>query len=93
MAALINREKLVADVYQGTTDPLYSLIPAGITATPPRSSTRTPSRTRSGPAVSSTRRASACRCASRTATPRAGVRSAAEAAELKEQLERAGFST
>ncbi|WEH15711.1 ABC transporter substrate-binding protein [Streptomyces sp. VNUA24] len=31
MAALINREKLVADVYQGTTDPLYSLIPAGIT--------------------------------------------------------------
>jgi peptide/nickel transport system substrate-binding protein len=31
LAALINREKLVAEVYQGTTDPLYSLIPAGIT--------------------------------------------------------------
>ncbi|UUU24509.1 ABC transporter substrate-binding protein [Streptomyces sp. DSM 40750] len=31
LAALINREKLVAEVYQGTTDPLYSLIPTGIT--------------------------------------------------------------
>ncbi|MFE7837218.1 ABC transporter substrate-binding protein [Streptomyces sp. NPDC057474] len=31
LAALINREKLVAEVYQGTTDPLYSVIPAGIT--------------------------------------------------------------
>ncbi|MDX2700624.1 peptide-binding protein [Streptomyces ipomoeae] len=31
LASLINREKLVADVYHGTTDPLYSLIPAGIT--------------------------------------------------------------
>ena len=31
ISALINREKLVAEVYQGTTDPLYSLIPAGIT--------------------------------------------------------------
>ncbi|WP_338896444.1 ABC transporter substrate-binding protein [Streptomyces sp. TG1A-60] len=31
LAALINREKLVAEVYQGTADPLYSLIPAGIT--------------------------------------------------------------
>ncbi|WP_086803269.1 ABC transporter substrate-binding protein [Streptomyces caniscabiei] len=31
LAALINREKLVAEVYRGTTEPLYSLIPAGIT--------------------------------------------------------------
>ncbi|MDX3642630.1 ABC transporter substrate-binding protein [Streptomyces sp. MB09-02B] len=31
LAALINREKLVAEVYQGTTEPLYSLIPAGLT--------------------------------------------------------------
>ncbi|MGW4561848.1 ABC transporter substrate-binding protein [Streptomyces sp. NPDC004561] len=31
MAWLVNREKLAATVYQGTVDPLYSLIPAGIT--------------------------------------------------------------
>jgi peptide/nickel transport system substrate-binding protein len=31
VAALVNREKLVNDVYENTTDPLYSLIPAGIT--------------------------------------------------------------
>ncbi|GAB2947683.1 ABC transporter substrate-binding protein [Streptomyces heilongjiangensis] len=31
LAAVINREKLVSQVYQGTTDPLYSLIPAGVT--------------------------------------------------------------
>ncbi|MGW0840367.1 ABC transporter substrate-binding protein [Streptomyces sp. NPDC002787] len=31
LAALVNREKLVAEVHQGTTDPLYSLIPAGVT--------------------------------------------------------------
>ncbi|MFE4666310.1 ABC transporter substrate-binding protein [Streptomyces sp. NPDC056716] len=31
LAWLINREKLAADVYQGTVDALYSLIPAGIT--------------------------------------------------------------
>ncbi|MFD1662011.1 ABC transporter substrate-binding protein [Streptomyces caeni] len=31
VAALIDREKLVSTVYDGTTDPLYSLIPAGIT--------------------------------------------------------------
>lgn len=31
MAWLINREKLAATVYQGTVDPLYSLIPTGIT--------------------------------------------------------------
>jgi peptide/nickel transport system substrate-binding protein len=31
VAALINREELVDKVYEGTTDPLYSLIPAGIT--------------------------------------------------------------
>ncbi|MBD0839258.1 ABC transporter substrate-binding protein [Streptomyces sp. TRM68416] len=30
MAWMINREKLAADVYQGTVDPLYSLIPTGI---------------------------------------------------------------
>ncbi|MET8951506.1 ABC transporter substrate-binding protein [Streptomyces sp. NPDC004533] len=31
LALLINREELVSKVYEGTTDPLYSLIPAGIT--------------------------------------------------------------
>ncbi|MFC5215311.1 ABC transporter substrate-binding protein [Streptomyces coerulescens] len=31
MAWLIDREKLAATVYQGTVDPLYSLIPTGIT--------------------------------------------------------------
>ncbi|WP_200301902.1 ABC transporter substrate-binding protein [Streptomyces adelaidensis] len=31
LAALINREQLVAEAYEGTTDPLYSLIPAGLT--------------------------------------------------------------
>ncbi|CCK27937.1 oligopeptide binding protein [Streptomyces davaonensis JCM 4913] len=31
MAWLVNREKLAATVYQGTVDPLYSLIPTGIT--------------------------------------------------------------
>src|SRR5262249_37568254 len=31
VATLINREELVDKVYKGTTDPLYSLIPAGIT--------------------------------------------------------------
>ncbi|ARP71927.1 peptide-binding protein [Streptomyces pluripotens] len=31
MAWLINREKLAVTVYQGTVDPLYSLIPTGIT--------------------------------------------------------------
>ncbi|MEU6364659.1 ABC transporter substrate-binding protein [Streptomyces sp. NPDC046931] len=31
VALLINREELVGKVYEGTTDPLYSLIPAGIT--------------------------------------------------------------
>ncbi|MGW0419847.1 ABC transporter substrate-binding protein [Streptomyces sp. NPDC003015] len=31
MAWLINREQLAASVYEGTVDPLYSLIPAGIT--------------------------------------------------------------
>ncbi|MYV46114.1 ABC transporter substrate-binding protein [Streptomyces sp. SID2888] len=31
VATLINREQLVSKVYEGTTDPLYSLIPAGIT--------------------------------------------------------------
>ncbi|MEU8585445.1 ABC transporter substrate-binding protein [Streptomyces sp. NPDC048664] len=31
VAHLINREELVDKVYEGTTDPLYSLIPAGIT--------------------------------------------------------------
>ncbi|MFJ6084021.1 ABC transporter substrate-binding protein [Streptomyces sp. NPDC092369] len=31
MAWLINREELAATVYQGTVDPLYSLIPTGIT--------------------------------------------------------------
>ncbi|MEV0176720.1 ABC transporter substrate-binding protein [Streptomyces sp. NPDC050803] len=31
MAWMVNREKLAATVYQGTVDPLYSLIPTGIT--------------------------------------------------------------
>ncbi|MEU1593756.1 ABC transporter substrate-binding protein [Streptomyces sp. NPDC005708] len=31
IAMVINREELVGKVYDGTTDPLYSLIPAGIT--------------------------------------------------------------
>ncbi|MEU6350059.1 ABC transporter substrate-binding protein [Streptomyces sp. NPDC047072] len=31
LAWLINREQLAADVYEGTVDPLYSLIPTGIT--------------------------------------------------------------
>ncbi|WP_369248720.1 ABC transporter substrate-binding protein [Streptomyces sp. R41] len=31
IAALINREELVSQTYKGTTDPLYGLIPAGIT--------------------------------------------------------------
>ncbi|MEU6505546.1 ABC transporter substrate-binding protein [Streptomyces sp. NPDC046942] len=31
MAWLVNREQLAATVYQGTVDPLYSLIPTGIT--------------------------------------------------------------
>lgn len=31
MAWLINREQLAASVYEGTVDPLYSLIPTGIT--------------------------------------------------------------
>lgn len=31
VAALINREELVGQTYKGTTDPLYGLIPAGIT--------------------------------------------------------------
>ncbi|MFJ1603185.1 ABC transporter substrate-binding protein [Streptomyces sp. NPDC088253] len=31
VAALINREQLVSQTYKGTTDPLYGLIPAGIT--------------------------------------------------------------
>jgi peptide/nickel transport system substrate-binding protein len=31
VAALINREELVSQTYKGTTDPLYGLIPAGIT--------------------------------------------------------------
>ncbi|MGW5606757.1 ABC transporter substrate-binding protein [Streptomyces sp. NPDC003753] len=31
IASVINREELVGTVYEGTTDPLYSLIPAGIT--------------------------------------------------------------
>ncbi|MCW7946159.1 peptide-binding protein [Streptomyces hygroscopicus] len=31
VATLINREELVSKVYEDTTDPLYSLIPAGIT--------------------------------------------------------------
>jgi peptide/nickel transport system substrate-binding protein len=31
IATLIDREELVSKVYEGTTDPLYSLIPAGIT--------------------------------------------------------------
>ncbi|GHI05461.1 ABC transporter substrate-binding protein [Streptomyces cellostaticus] len=31
MAWLVNREELAATVYKGTVDPLYSLIPAGIT--------------------------------------------------------------
>ncbi|MGW3949997.1 ABC transporter substrate-binding protein [Streptomyces sp. NPDC004752] len=31
MAWLINREELAATVYQGTVDPLYSLIPTGLT--------------------------------------------------------------
>ncbi|MFI9648539.1 ABC transporter substrate-binding protein [Streptomyces sp. NPDC052040] len=31
LALLVNREELVGTVYEGTTDPLYSLIPAGIT--------------------------------------------------------------
>lgn len=31
MAWLVNREKLAATVYKGTVDPLYSLIPTGIT--------------------------------------------------------------
>jgi len=31
IAALINREELVSQTYEGTTDPLYGLIPAGIT--------------------------------------------------------------
>lgn len=31
VAALVDREKLVDDVYKGTTDALYSLIPVGIT--------------------------------------------------------------
>ncbi|OQD54346.1 ABC transporter substrate-binding protein [Streptomyces phaeoluteigriseus] len=30
IAHLIDREALIADVYQGTADPLYSIIPAGI---------------------------------------------------------------
>ncbi|MGW3644531.1 ABC transporter substrate-binding protein [Streptomyces sp. NPDC000878] len=31
LAWLVNREELVSTVYEGTADPLYSLIPAGIT--------------------------------------------------------------
>ncbi|GAA3769297.1 ABC transporter substrate-binding protein [Streptomyces chiangmaiensis] len=31
IATVINREELIDKVYKGTTDPLYSLIPAGIT--------------------------------------------------------------
>ncbi|MFJ6655144.1 ABC transporter substrate-binding protein [Streptomyces sp. NPDC091377] len=31
VAWLVDRDRLAADVYQGTVDPLYSLIPAGIT--------------------------------------------------------------
>jgi peptide/nickel transport system substrate-binding protein len=31
VAVLINREQLVSQTYKGTTDPLYGLIPAGIT--------------------------------------------------------------
>ncbi|WP_406474184.1 ABC transporter substrate-binding protein [Streptomyces sp. NBC_01615] len=31
IASLINREELVSQTYKGTTDPLYGLIPAGIT--------------------------------------------------------------
>jgi peptide/nickel transport system substrate-binding protein len=31
IASLINREELVSKTYKGTTDPLYGLIPAGIT--------------------------------------------------------------
>ncbi|MCX4456305.1 ABC transporter substrate-binding protein [Streptomyces sp. NBC_01340] len=31
VAALINREQLVSQTYKGTTEPLYGLIPAGIT--------------------------------------------------------------
>ncbi|MGW1157314.1 ABC transporter substrate-binding protein [Streptomyces sp. NPDC002513] len=31
LALLVNREELVSKVYEGTTDPLYSLIPTGIT--------------------------------------------------------------
>ncbi|WP_406354872.1 ABC transporter substrate-binding protein [Streptomyces sp. NBC_00658] len=31
IAALINREQLVSETYKGTTDPLYGLVPTGIT--------------------------------------------------------------
>ncbi|SOD73874.1 peptide/nickel transport system substrate-binding protein [Streptomyces sp. 1222.2] len=91
MAALINREKLVADVYQGTTDPLYSLIPAGITG-------HTTSFFDANPQPDPQR--------ARRLLDEAGVSmpvrftygyaegrgsSAAEAAELKEQLEASGL--
>ncbi|MFM9695751.1 ABC transporter substrate-binding protein [Streptomyces europaeiscabiei] len=91
LAALINREKLVADVYQGTTDPLYSLIPAGITG-------HTTSFFDANPQPDPQR--------ARQLLDEAGVgmpvrftygyaegrgSSAAEAAELKEQLEASGL--
>ncbi|QFQ99921.1 peptide-binding protein [Streptomyces phaeolivaceus] len=91
LAALINREKLVADVYQGTTDPLYSLIPAGITG-------HTTSFFDANPKPDPQR--------ARRLLDEAGVSmpvrftygyaegrgsSAAEAAELKEQLEASGL--
>ncbi|MBZ3907529.1 ABC transporter substrate-binding protein [Streptomyces griseiscabiei] len=91
LAALINREKLVADVYRGTTDPLYSLIPAGITG-------HTTSFFDANPKPDPQR--------ARRLLDEAGVSmpvrftygyaegrgsSAAEAAELKEQLEASGL--
>ncbi|MFI6015412.1 ABC transporter substrate-binding protein [Streptomyces sp. NPDC051243] len=92
MAWLIDRDKLAATVYKGTVDPLYSLIPTGITG-------HTTSFFDSYPQLS-TAKARALLTAAGASLPvrltygyatGRGAASAEEAAEVKRQLEAGGL--
>ena len=92
MAWLINREQLAATVYEGTVDPLYSLIPTGITGHTTSFFDAYPKPERQegeGPARRGRR--DAARSASPTATRRDRGSAEEEATELKKQLEAGGL--
>ncbi|MFC3578395.1 ABC transporter substrate-binding protein [Streptomyces yaanensis] len=91
IASLIDRDQLVNNVYQGTTEPLYSLIPAGITGHITSFFDAYPEADAS--------KARALLAAAGVQTPvsftygyvKGGGSSGAEAAELKKQLEASGL--